>query len=176
VTEEGGGASRTTDPAAGTSSATDVSIREYLTDLFGSRFHATWTVMAAALAFGAFAWSEVQRRLEILNHENARLLQQQERTVSQDTYAANEQQRKSEQAEFQAWRKDVDRDRTQSISREEFQRDTKTEKRAVASSGWQWVLGGVALVSLAITIVALWSHTGDGSTPATVTVTVGGNP
>ena len=28
--EEGGGASRTTDPAAGTSSATDVSLREYL--------------------------------------------------------------------------------------------------------------------------------------------------
>jgi hypothetical protein len=29
--EQGGGASRTTDPAAGTSSATDVSLREYLT-------------------------------------------------------------------------------------------------------------------------------------------------
>ena len=30
MNEEGGGASRTTDPAAGTSSATDVSLREYL--------------------------------------------------------------------------------------------------------------------------------------------------
>src|SRR6188474_1945050 len=30
MSEEGGGASRTTDPAAGTSSATDVSLREYL--------------------------------------------------------------------------------------------------------------------------------------------------
>jgi len=31
MVEEGGGASRTTDPAAGTSAATDVSLREYLT-------------------------------------------------------------------------------------------------------------------------------------------------
>lgn len=31
--DEGGGASRTTDPAAGTSTATDVSLREYLTSL-----------------------------------------------------------------------------------------------------------------------------------------------
>lgn len=36
--EEGGGASRTTDPAAGTSSATDVSLREYLAqDIANSR-------------------------------------------------------------------------------------------------------------------------------------------
>jgi hypothetical protein len=33
VSAEGGGASRSTDPAAGTSSATDVSLREYLTTL-----------------------------------------------------------------------------------------------------------------------------------------------
>lgn len=181
--DRGGGASRTTDPAAGTSAATDVSLREYVTATTGQKFRSTWAFMVATVAFGAFAWSEIQRRLEILNHENARLLQQQERTVSQDTYAANEQQRKSEQVEFQAWRKEVDRDRTQSISREEFTRDVKVEKRAVTSNSWLIVGGIVGVLALLLAAIATalalsnaWNAHDPVAPAAPVTVTVRSNP
>jgi len=87
-------------------------------------------VAGGVVAFGAFAWSEIQRRLVNLNHENARILAAQSASVSADTYTANEQQRRDETVKLDEWRKDVDRDRAKTVTREEFLRDTKTEKRA----------------------------------------------
>jgi len=151
--DDGGGASRSTDPAAGPSTATDVSLREHGAAIReGDVRSAKLTALALAL-FGAFAWSEIQRRLEILNHENARLLAQQEKTVSQDTYAANEQQRKEEQGEYKKWKEDVDRDRTQSISREEFQRDTRTDRRATFGSGVSVALVCIAFAGVLIALL-----------------------
>jgi hypothetical protein len=152
--EPGGGASRTTDPAAGTSAATDVSLREYLAAIIQERSNLNRSAIVALGLFGAFAWSEIQRRLEILNHENARLLAQQEKTVSQDTYAANEQQRKEEQTEYKKWKEDVDRDRTQSIGREEFQRDTRQQKQGVFDNSTKLALIAVAVLSVFITFFA----------------------
>jgi len=154
-TDSGGGASRSTDPAAGTSSATDVSLREFEDE----KIKAVRVGIAALFVFGAFAWSEIQRRLEILNHENARLLQQQEKTVSQDTYTANESQRKQEQIDLNIWRKEVDRDRTQSISRDEFQRDNREEKQSGFDNSAK--LAALAIAATVIVVNVLLYYAGN---------------
>jgi hypothetical protein len=160
--ENGGGASRTTDPAAGSSSATDVSLHEHLIAIISGdrRYNAYRDTMertlriesvAVLVAFGAFAWSQVQRRLEILNHENERLLQQQRNTVSQDTYSANEEQRKSEQLDLTEWRKEVDKDRTTSISREEFQQDNRVQRQGIFDNNAKIAMLAVTVASILIT-------------------------
>lgn len=171
---DGGGASRTTKPAAGDSQATDVSIREYLGAAIAYERRITLYLFLGLTGLGAFAWSEIQRRLGILNHENARLLAQQEKTVSQDTYAANEQQRAAEQAEFKDWQKAVDRDRTQSISREEFTRDTHTESRAKISTTAAIVgaVVSVVVIGLAVLNYQALHRSPTTTTPLKVIVTV----
>jgi hypothetical protein len=148
VDNGGGGASRSTDPASGTSTATDVSLREFITTLRAVDIRSAKYAVFALFAFGAFAWSEIQRRLEILNHENARLLQQQERTVSQDTYSANEQQRKEEQQEYKKWKEDVDRDRVQSVTKEDLIRETRSTRN-------QGVQSSTSVISVIIAVVIL---------------------
>ena len=178
--DPGGGASQTTEPAAGTSSATDVSLREHLASLLGLNVRrldgdvrATRWAIGATVLFGAFAWSEIQRRLEILNHENARLLQQQERTVSQDTYSANEQQRRDEAHDLNDWRKEVDRTLTQSVSREELSRETKVDRRASGSYGWQIAAVGLSVLFL---LLGLYAAYHSGHAPVNVTVTTPNAP
>lgn len=127
---EGGGASRTTEPAAGSSAATDVSIREFLGREIWHARHEGRLLFAGVALFAAYAWSEVQRRLTNLNHEAERIQHAQDSSVSADTYQANEQQRDKESDALGEWRKEVDRDRTQSVSRAEFNRDTRVEKRS----------------------------------------------
>jgi hypothetical protein len=171
VETDGGGASRTTEPAAGTSAATDVSIREYFealrrNDSAKSRERLAWLV-----AVGGIVWFEIQRRLENLNHENARILAAQERSVSSDTYQANEQQRKSESQELAEWRKDVDRDRTQSISRDEFQRDTKSDRHSSIDTTTK-IIG--AILAAAVLLLGILNYTAlhhvTDTPPVTVTV------
>ena len=109
----------------------------------------TWMLVGGLTAFSAFAWSEIQRRLTNLNHENARILAAQASSVSADTYAANEQQRVSEAAELSAWRKEVDRDRTQSVSREELNRETRGDRQVITGQLLA-LLGVVAAVAAVV--------------------------
>ncbi len=123
-----------------------VPLREYLAALRDSDSHRSQERLYWLASVGVIVWFEIQRRLEILNHENARLLAQQERSVSKDTYDANEQQRRSEQADLAAWRKDVDTDRTQSVTRDEFQHDYREQRQGIFQNR-------ASVVALALTFV-----------------------
>ena len=105
---DGGGASRSTDPAAGSSSATDVSLREHLTSLIGYERKTSQLLVGFAVVTGAFAWSQIQRRLEILNHENARVSEIAAKTVSSDTYTADKDRTDDERDKLDTWRAGVD--------------------------------------------------------------------
>ena len=73
MTEEGGGASRTTDPASGTSAATDVSLREHVTMMVQhvqARCDERFAAMQRAIDV-AFEASE--RRLDSVNEFRAQL-------------------------------------------------------------------------------------------------------
>lgn len=153
---EGGGASRSTDPAAGTSQATDVSLREYLNEKIHSDRKLNNERFAFVGALAGVIWFFIERHLKDLNHENERILKQQETTISKDTYDANEQQRDKEANELDDWRKDVDKDRTQQVSRAELNQESKFESRAKISTVAA-VLGGVltAVVILGIILQLL---------------------
>lgn len=127
---DGGGASRSTDPAAGTSSATDVSLREYLNEKIHADRKLNNERFTFAAVIGGVIWFFIERHLADLNHENARVAKVSENSVSSDTYKANEQQRTSEQAKLDEWRKEVDTDRSRTISRDEFNKDTRLETQA----------------------------------------------
>lgn len=170
--ETGGGASRTTDPAAGTSAATDVSLLEYVIALRSGDWR-TWKAVAFGVcAFGAFAWSEIQRRLEILNHENARLLVQQQSTVSQDTYKANESQRKEALDDLSEWRKSVDKTLTQSVSREELSRETRDDHRAGISTTTAMIGAVIAALVLGLSVLNYTALHNNKPITQTQTVTV----
>ena len=96
---EGGGASRSTDPAAGTSSATDVSLREHLVALINAaeqrsnqRFEAMKEQVDAAFAASQLAIdkadSATEKRFEGVNEFRAALSDQASRFVTQETLAA----------------------------------------------------------------------------------------
>ncbi len=182
VESGGGGASRTTDPAAGTSSATDVSLRELIAswrhdDRGRERERFGWFV-----AMGAIVWFFIERHLADLNHENARILKQQESTVSADTYAANEQQRDKEAEQLRDWRKEVDAALQSTVNRDEFQRDNKTDRRATSSNAWTWIGGAIGVIGFAVamTAIAIGIFHSQQPTivplPETVTITTGGTP
>jgi len=88
VNEEGGGASRTTDPAAGTSAATDVSLREHLTLMVHSlerRLEERFTAMQRATDV-AFRASEA--RLDSVNEFRAQLSDQTATFVTREVLEA----------------------------------------------------------------------------------------
>lgn len=98
MTEEGGGASRTTDPAAGTSAATDVSLREYLMAQITAaerradlRFEAMKEQVAAAFASSQRAIDKAdmatEKRFEGVNEFRAALSDQATRFVTAQTLA-----------------------------------------------------------------------------------------
>ena len=125
--------------------------------------------LAWMLTLGAFAWTQVQRRLEILSHENQRVAAIAEKTVSDDTYDSDESRRSAERSQLDEWRKEVDIDRSRSVTRDEFQRDTKKESRAQFGT-WQAVL--VTVVALAGLYLAYHRHIVVVQTPpSTVTTT-----
>ena len=93
--DEGGGASRSTDPAAGTSAATDVSLREYLVALINAaesrsnqRFEAMKEQVDAAFAASQLAIDKAdmatEKRFEGVNEFRAALTDQAARFVTQD--------------------------------------------------------------------------------------------
>ncbi len=99
MTEDGGGASRTTNPAAGASTATDVSLREYLTALISAaekrsdaRFDAMKDMVEAAFETSkeavAKAETSVDKRLEGMNEFRDQLSDQATRFVTNDQLMA----------------------------------------------------------------------------------------
>ncbi len=97
--EEGGGASRSTDPAAGTSSATDVSLREYLTALImaseersNARFEAMKETVETAFATAQTAITKAdaatEKRFEGVNEFRAALADQTANNISRETLDA----------------------------------------------------------------------------------------
>lgn len=137
MNEEGGGASRSTEPAAGTSSATDVALKEYLSEKIGrtnERIENDRTTNRDRFAFvaviGGVIWFFIERHLADLNHENARVAKVSENSVSSDTYKANEQQRKSEQDKLDLRLAKYDENFTRTLSREDLTRETKGEARS----------------------------------------------
>jgi len=171
--ETGGGASRTTDPAAGSSAATDVSLREYFNEKIGADRKLNRDRFMFAAALGGVVWFFVERHLSDLNHENARVARVSEASVSSDTYDANEKQRQSEAAKLDERLKGYDEKFTQAITRDDLTRETKVEHRAVVGSGWQVVGGIVGLIFLVLALYAAL-HTARPVTqvPPTQTVTV----
>ena len=152
--EDGGGASRSTDPAAGSSAATDVSLREYLNEKIEADRKLNRERFAFAAVVGGVIWFFVERHLTDLNHENARVAKVSEASVSSDTYVANERQRQSEQTKLEDRLKGYDEKFTQSITRDDLTRETKVEHRAGVSTNWQWIGGFVAIAFLALAIYA----------------------
>ncbi len=132
-----------------------VTLREYLAALRSADSHRSQERLWWLASVGVIVWFEIQRRLEILNHENARLLSQQERSVSKDTYDANEQQRRQEQADLSVWRKDVDTDRTQAVTRDEFQHDYREQRAGIFQNRTSVVALGLTFV---LVVVALLTY------------------
>lgn len=96
MTQEGGGASRSTDPAAGSSAATDVSLREYLMaqinaaeKLSDQRFQAMKEQVAAAFESSQRAIDKAdeatEKRFEGVNEFRAALSDQATRFVTTET-------------------------------------------------------------------------------------------
>lgn len=169
---EGGGASRSTDPASGSSAATDVSLREYVEALRRGDDERGRERLAWMLGIGVLVWSQIQRRLEILNHENARVATIAERTVSADTYQSDESRRSAERLKLDEWQKEVDGDRSRSITREEFQRDTKREGRATVDTSTK-IIGAIGLAIVIFFAILNYQalHNNQGGVNPTVTVT-----
>ena len=93
--EEGGGASRSTDPAAGSSAATDVSLREYLTALINAveqrsdqRFESMRVMVETAFSTAQTAIDKAEaatdRRLEGMNEFRDSLSDQASRFVTKE--------------------------------------------------------------------------------------------
>ena len=94
--DTGGGASRSTDPAAGSSTATDVSLREFIE----ARLLLVWEKFRAVDKATALQAEEYERRLNDLNNEAGRLNQAVSKNVSADTWVAFEEQyRRDRQAD-----------------------------------------------------------------------------
>ena len=97
--EEGGGASRSTDPAAGSSAATDVSLREYLTALINAaeerseqRFEAMKDMVETAFKTAQTAINKAdeatEKRFEGVNEFRAALSDQAAQFVTRQTLDA----------------------------------------------------------------------------------------
>ena len=126
MNELGGGASRSTDPAAGTSTATDVSLREYLMAQINAaetraniRFEAMKEQVDAAFAASQAAIDKAdiatEKRFEGVNEFRAALSDQATRFVTQETLTALGDKL---QAAIERNREDLDRLATRINTRE----------------------------------------------------------
>lgn len=172
LSEEGGGASRTTDPAAGSSAATDVSLREY----FNEKIHADRKLnnerFVFAGALGAVIWFFIERHLGDLNHENARVAKVSESSVSSDTYLANEKQRDADRDKLDEWRAQKDREATQAVTRDEFNRTAEDTHRGDRSAKRDDYRIWIALAGLLIAAAVWWTGNHPDTQPVVVTPTV----
>lgn len=139
--EEGGGASRTTDPAAGSSAATDVSLREYLMEAIDGRFRYLRSsvdaerqqgrlVTGGIIAFALFAWFQTKEHLHGLNNEARRLDVYLQSTVAKTTYDADEQRRKEDQDRITAALDEFGKKVDKAATKEEVTADTTSSRRA----------------------------------------------
>jgi len=160
-----------------------VSLREHFDILRETDQSRARERLLAIVTFGCFAWSQIQRRVENLNHENERILAVTEKTVSQDTYFANEGQRQAEGRELAEWRKTVDESRTQAVTREEFERDTRGEARLErtdlrgAFTTAHGVIGLVlVVVSIGVSLYAVTRGSSRSESPTSVVCTATYHP
>lgn len=123
------------------------------------------------VAFGVFAWLQIMRRLEILNHENERLLQQQKRTVSADTYASDEQRRREDQQRVSTSLKAVEGAVSKSATKEELQHDYRDSRKTDINTTTKVVSVLIAAVLLYFAYVDHRSLTSTHPSP-TQTITV----
>ncbi len=148
---EGGGASRSTDPVAGTSSATDVSLREFVSMQIGYERRGTLMLVTGIFGLGAFAWAEIQRRLINLNGEAERIKQAQSASVSADTYQANERQRNEERRSLETRLGKYDETFAKSVTRDDLERESKSDRQISLSQV-------IAIVAIAATIAGVIGH------------------
>lgn len=153
--ESGGGASRTTRAAWGSSEATDVSQKEYFNEKIGHDRQQNRERFGFILVVGCVVWFFIERHLKDLNHENARVASVAENTVSSDTYRSDEQRRRDERDKLDDWRKGVDSDRTQSVSRDDLTRENQTDKRAGVGMTAALVAMAVGLAGVGLTVLAI---------------------
>ncbi len=151
MSDEGGGASRSTDPAAGTSSATDVSLREFVSMQIGYERRGTLMLLSGVFGLGAFAWAEIQRRLVNLNGEAERIKAAQSASVSADTYQANERQRQAERRSLEERLGKYDENFTKAVTRDDLARETRTDRQITLSQV-------IAIVAVAATIAGIIGH------------------
>lgn len=151
MTDQGGGASRSTDPAAGSSTATDVSLREHIAMMIGYERSSTRLMVGFAAVAGGFAWSQIQRRLEILNHENARVATIAAQTVSADTYDSDKSRTDDERDKLDSWRAGVDEKFTRAVTRDDLVRETKGDRQV-------WTANSIAFIFVLVTIAGLIGH------------------
>jgi hypothetical protein len=122
------------------SGRTDVSLREFVTEVIDGRFrylqgsvqgHSQQDriITVGIGAFGVFAWQQIQRRLELLNHENERLLAQQAKTVSEDTYRADERRRREDHDRIDGQIASLSSAVDRSATKEEVRADTTKDRR-----------------------------------------------
>lgn len=170
--EAGGGASRTTEPAAGSSSGTDVSLREHFGALRQADQTLWRTMFGMITVLGFVIWRELQRRDETLNHEAARLQASVAANVSADTYQANEQQRTAERAKDETWRKKVDDGLAQTVGREEFKAEAKSDRRQIDGARVAGLSVLIAVIGVVISLFAyqLLRHAHPSSPAATTTI------
>lgn len=165
----GGGASRSTDPAGGTSSATDVSLREYLGEKIHDDRRTNKERFAFLLTVGGIIWFFIERHLADLNHENARVGKISESSVSADTYQANEKQRDGDRDKLDEWRGLVDKDRQTIATIKEISSDNKLDRQRNVTSNTGILVATVAIASF---ILAIWTYHTFHSNIRTPTVTV----
>lgn len=156
---EGGGASRTTEPAAGSSAATDVPLKEFLTEKIvrtNERIEANRIVnrdrFAFVAAIGGVVWFFIERHLSDLNHENARVAKVSEESISADTYRGDEQRRKEDQNRITTQLGALDAKVASAATKEEVKQETKTDRRGAITTTQAVVAMavGVVVVTLAI--------------------------
>lgn len=146
--DEGGGASRSTDPASGSSAATDVSLREVVsswrhddTSRINERFG--WVI-----AIGGVVWFFIERHLSELNHENARVASIAAATVSEDTYKSDKARTDDERDKLDVWRSGVDEKFTKSLTRDDLSRETKGDRQILTGQMIAFIVALVAVGGL----------------------------
>ena len=155
--DRGGGASRTTEPASGSSAATDVSLREFVGVQIRYERQTTRLLIGGVVAFAAFSWSQIMRRLEGLNHENARVAAVVANTVSADTYFSDEKRRTDERDKIDGWRAGVDEKFTKSVTKEEVHEDARDGRR-VRFNGGTAAIAAVAAVAAALLLFLTYEN------------------
>jgi len=171
--DEGGGASRSTDPASGSSAATDFFIRASLTEKIEGDRRLLRVGAALVGALAVTTWFEIQRRLENLNHEAARIQSAQNASVSADTYKSDQSRLSADRAKREDWEKNVNEKLTTAASREDVEKSVKGDRQT--NTGLWLVVAGiiVAVVIAAVTIGVARQNAPVVTTP-TVTVTTPG--